>query len=146
MIFLGSDHAGYLVKEAIKDFFQKNNIEFADLGTNSLASANYQEYAIKVAENVALNEENKGILICGSGVGVCIAANKVKGIIAGLVDRVELAELVVSHDQCNVLCLSGQYTNIHDNIEIVKKFLNTKPLHDYHEDRVKAILNYEKTH
>ncbi|MBR4486553.1 RpiB/LacA/LacB family sugar-phosphate isomerase [bacterium] len=133
MIYLGNDHAGYLVKEAIKNYLEKNKIDYEDLGSNSLESANYQEYAFKVAEKVALNPKiDKGILICGTGVGVCIAANKVKGVLAGLVDKKELSEYVVSHDHCNILCLSGLYVNIHDNLEIVKKFLETERLHDYH--------------
>lgn len=144
MIYLGNDHAGYLVKEAIKNYLEKNKIAYEDLGSNSLESANYQEYAFKVAEKVALNpKKDKGILICGTGVGVCIAANKVKSILAGLVDKKELVQYAVSHDHCNVLCLSGLYVNIHDNLEIVQEFLKTEPLHDYHETRVNKILEYE---
>ena len=144
MIYLGNDHAGFLVKEAIKKYFDKNKIPYEDLGIYSLESANYQEYAFKVAQKVALDPKNhKGILICGTGVGVCIAANKVKHILAGLVDKKELTQYIVSHDHCNILCLSGLYVNINDNLEIVKEFLQTEPLHDYHENRVKAILDYD---
>lgn len=144
MIFLGSDHAGYLIKEAIKKYFDENKIEYIDLGTNNLDSTDYQEYAFKVSNEVIKNKENKGILICGTGLGICIAANKVKGILAGLVDRKELAEFAVTHDAINVLCLSGRYVDIMDNLEIVKTFLNKKPLSGRHERRVNAILEYDK--
>lgn len=144
MIYLGSDHAGFLVKEAIKDYLTKHNIPYVDYGTDSLKSVDYQDYAFKVAESVIKDKNNKGILVCGTGMGICIAANKVDGIIAGLVDRKELTEYVVSHDHANILCLSGRYVSVQDNIDIVDKFLHTEPLHDYHERRVDAILEYEK--
>lgn len=144
MIYLGSDHAGYLIKEAIKRYFDENKINYEDLGTNSLDSVDYPEYAFKVANKVKENKNNKGILICGTGLGICIAANKVKGILAGLVDRKELAEYAVTHDAINILCLSGRYVDITDNIEIVKTFLSEVPLHDRHERRVNEILEFEK--
>lgn len=146
MIYLGSDHAGFLVKEAIKKYLDNNNIKYEDLGTNSLNSVDYQDYAFKVSNKVNENKNNKGILVCGTGLGICIAANKVKGIIAGLVDRKELAEYAITHDAINVLCLSGRYVSIEDNIDILKTFLNTEPLNDYHKKRVEAILEYEKNH
>lgn len=146
MIYLGSDHAGFLVKEAIKKYLDNNNIKYEDLGTNSLNSVDYQDYAFKVSNKVNENKNNKGILVCGTGLGICIAANKVKGIIAGLVDRKELAEYAITHDAINVLCLSGRYVSIEDNIDILKIFLNTEPLNDYHKKRVESILEYEKNH
>ncbi|MBP5783169.1 RpiB/LacA/LacB family sugar-phosphate isomerase [bacterium] len=146
MIYLGSDHAGYLVKCAIVDYFNKNKIPYVDCGTNSIDSTDYQKFAFKVCEKVILNKDDKGILVCGTGVGMSIAANKVPGIIAGLVDKKELTVYAVSHDHCNVLCLSGKYVSIADNLEIVQTFLNTTPLYDYHYDRVKAIIDYENNH
>ena len=146
MIYLGSDHAGYLVKCAIANYFDEHNIPYIDCGTSSIKRADYQKYAFKVCENVIANKDNKGILVCGTGVGMCIAANKVKGILAGLVDKKELTSYAVAHDHCNVLCLSGKYVSIDDNLEIVKTFLATTPLDDYHYDRVKAILDYEENH
>ena len=130
MIYLGSDHAGYLVKCAIIDYFNKNKIPYVDCGTYSLTSANYQEYAFKTCENVITHNDAKGILVCGTGVGMCIAANKVPGIIAGLVDKKELTTYAVAHDHCNVLCLSGKYVSIADNLEIVQTFLDTIPLNE----------------
>ena len=142
MIYLGSDHAGYLVKCAIVDYFNKKKIAYVDCGTNSMNAANYQEFAFKVCNNVVANKDSKGILVCGTGVGMCIAANKVKGILAGLVDKKELTSYAVSHDHCNVLCLSGRYVSIQDNLDIVQTFLETTPLNDYHYDREKAIIDY----
>ena len=144
MIYLGSDHAGYLVKCAIVDYFNKKKIAYVDCGTNSMNSANYQEFAFKVCNKVVANKDSKGILVCGTGVGMCIAANKVKGILAGLVDKKELTSYAVSHDHCNVLCLSGRYVSIQDNLDIVQTFLDTTPLNDYHYDRVKAIIDYDE--
>ena len=144
MIYLGSDHAGYPVKCAIIDYFNKKKIDYVDCGTNSMSPADYQEFAFKVCNNVVANKNAKGILVCGTGVGMCIAANKVKGILAGLVDKKELTPYAVSHDHCNVLCLSGRYVSIQDNLEIVQTFLDTIPLNDYHYDRVKAIIDYDE--
>lgn len=144
MIYLGSDHAGYLVKCAIVDYFNKKKIVYVDCGTNSMNAANYQEFAFKVCNDVVANKDSKGILVCGTGVGMCIAANKVKGILAGLVDKKELTSYAVSHDHCNVLCLSGRYVSIQDNLDIVQTFLDTTPLNDYHYDRVKAIIDYDE--
>lgn len=146
MIYLGSDHAGYLVKCAIANYLDEQNIPYVDCGTNSLQRTDYQKYAFKVCENVLATNGSKGILVCGTGVGMSIAANKVKGILAGLVDKKELTSYAVAHDHCNVLCLSGRYVSIADNLEIVKIFLSTTPLDDYHYDRVKAILDYEQKH
>lgn len=144
MIYLGSDHAGFLIKESIKKYLDDNKIAYEDLGSYNLESSDYPDYAFAVGKKVSENKNNKGILICGTGLGICIAANKVKGIIAGLVDRKELAEFAITHDGINVLCLSGRYVDISDNLEILKIFLNTEPLHDYHEERVKKIYEYEK--
>ena len=146
MIYLGSDHAGYLVKCAIAHYLKENKIEYVDCGTDSLDRTDYQKFAFKVCENVLASKDAKGILVCGTGVGMCIAANKVPGIIAGLVDKKELAVYAVSHDHCNVLCLSGQYVTIVDNLTIVQTFLNTSPLYDYHYNRIKAIMEYEQNH
>ena len=146
MIYLGSDHAGYLVKCAIANYFDEQKIPYVDCGTNSLQRTDYQKFAFKVCENVIATKDSIGILVCGTGVGMSIAANKVKGIIAGLVDKKELTTYAVAHDHCNVLCLSGRYVSIADNLEIVKTFLATSQLSDYHYDRVKAILDYEEKH
>lgn len=146
MIYLGSDHAGYLVKCAIANYFDEQKIPYVDCGTSSLQRTDYQKFAFIVCENVMTTKDSKGILVCGTGVGMCIAANKVKGILAALVDKKELTSYAVAHDNCNVLCLSGRYVSIADNLEIVKTFLATKALDDYHYDRVKAILDYEQKH
>ena len=146
MIYLGSDHAGYLVKQAIANYLAEQKIPYVDCGTNSLNKADYQKFAFLVCENVRANKDAKGILVCGTGVGMSIAANKVHGIIAGLVDKKELTTYAVAHDHINVLCLSGRYVSIADNLEIVQIFLNTTPLYDYHYDRIKAIIEYDDNH
>lgn len=107
-IALGSDHAGYKLKEIIKTFLRRKKIEFKDFGTDSEASVDYPDYARPVAEAVARGEFERGILICGSGVGVTITANKVRGIRAVNAYDTYSAKQSREHGDCNVLCLAGR--------------------------------------
>ena len=107
-IALGSDHAGYKLKEIIKAFLKRKKIEFKDFGTDSEASVDYPDYARPVAEAVARGEFERGILVCGSGVGVTIAANKVRGIRAVNAYDTYSAKQSREHGDCNVLCLAGR--------------------------------------
>lgn len=125
-LYLGADHAGYQLKEKIKLWLEKENISYEDLGALTYCSNDdYPDYAQKVALKV-VKEKVKGILICGSGQGMCIAANKVKGVRAGLAKTVLDAELLKKHNHANILCLSGK-SGINTIIKIIKTFLQTKP-------------------
>jgi len=107
-IAIGSDHAGFKLKEIIKDFLARKKFEFKDFGTNSEESVDYPDYAYLVAEAVARGEFDRGILVCGSGVGVSITANKVKGIRAVLVHDTYTARQSREHGDANVLALAGK--------------------------------------
>lgn len=108
-IFLGSDHAGFDLKEQIKNFLVENNIQYEDVGPNSAKEkVDHPDYAEKVCCNVLKNKNYKGILICGSGVGICISANKFKGIRCGLCYDYNSAISAKTKDYCNVIALGGR--------------------------------------
>lgn len=126
MLYLGGDHAGYKLKKEIKKYLDKKQIAYQDIGPLQLVPIDdYPDYGFKVAKKVAKNLENRGILICGSSVGVCIVANKVKGIRAGSVTDVELIKFARAHDDMNVLCLSGWNTPVSKAQKIIDAFLRT---------------------
>lgn len=143
-VFLGSDHAGFGQKEDIKRFLTELGCDFLDCGTFSNDSVDYPDYAKLVCEKVVQNPNTYGILICGSGVGVSVAANKINGIRAGLVDRKELAYLAVAHDNCNVLCLSARFVSLDDNCKIIKSFLTTSFEKGRHCQRIAKIMQLEQ--
>ena len=127
-IFLGSDHAGFKLKQAIKEYLIKNGFAIKDLGNHNLSPLDdYPDYAEKVAEAVQKNlKSNKGILICGSGQGVCMTANKFKGIRAALGYSVAAAKQSRAHGDSNVLCLSGLGSNNLQAKKIVNAWLKEK--------------------
>ena len=127
MVYLGADHAGFKLKEQIKKYFQTQKIKFIDLGNFELdKNDDYPEFGFKVANAVAKNTQNRGILICGSSFGVCIVANKVKGIRAVSVCSIKDAKLSREHNDANVLCLSGWDLNLEIAKKIVNIWLKTK--------------------
>ncbi|MBI5388997.1 ribose 5-phosphate isomerase B [Candidatus Woesearchaeota archaeon] len=125
MIYLGSDHAGFELKEKIKIFLKGMNAKAEDVGTFSEASVDYPDYAQKVAKKVVKDKDSKGILICGTGIGMCIAANKVKGVRAALCYDHYTAEMARKHNNANVLCMGGRTTTQAQAKELVETFLNT---------------------
>ena len=143
MIAIGSDHAGYELKEKIKKHFEENNIKFIDFGTFSSDSCDYPIIAEKVGNSVSHKESEKGILICGAGIGMSIAANKIKGVRAALCYEPELAVLARKHNNANVLCMGGRFTNFEKAKEIVKVFLNTDFEGERHQKRVDLIKKLE---
>ena len=141
-IALGSDHAGFKLKEIIKAFLKRKKHEFKDFGTYSEESVDYPDYAYPVAEAVARGDFDRGILICGSGVGVSITANKVKGIRAVLAPDAYTAKQSREHGDCNVLCLAGRkLTKVKAN-KIVDTWLKTK--FSGEERHLKRIRKIEK--
>ncbi len=142
-IALGSDHAGYLLKEELKKYLTVEKVEFIDFGTFSKDSIDYPDYALKVAESVKNNEVNLGILICYTGIGMSMAANKVKGIRAALVNSVENAHLTKEHNNANVLCLGAKDIEIDLAKKIVHEFLVTEFAGGRHENRVNKIIEIE---
>ncbi len=127
MIYLGADHRGFEIKEAIKEWLQKEKIKFSDLG-NKIYDKNddYPDFAKKVAKAVQKNRGAKGVLICGSGIGMSISANRFKNIRAGLCLSRWMAEDGKKEDNINILVLAANYTDPNTAINIFKSFLNTK--------------------
>lgn len=127
-LVLGADHAGYETKENIKKFLEKvfPDIKLTDVGTYSSDSVDYPDFAHHVAEKVILENSAMGILICGSGNGVCITANKHKGIRAALCWTKELASLARQHNNANVLCIPARFVSPETATEMVEAFLKTE--------------------
>lgn len=136
-IYIASDHAGFLLKEKIKDYFL--NLNFKDLGTQSEERVDYPDYAENLA--MALKDEPSafGILICGSGQGMCMKANKYDHIRAALCYSNEITKISRQHNDANVICLGQRFTKPEEAIEMVKCFLNTSFEGGRHEDRVKKL-------
>ena len=126
MIALGCDHGGYELKQEIIKHLQERKIEFKDYGCDSLESVDYPVYAKKVANVVAAGECEKGILICGTGIGISIAANKVKGIRAALCTDCFMAEATRLHNDANILALGGRVVGPGLALKIVDTFLDTE--------------------
>ena len=124
-VAIGSDHAGYKLKEVIANYLKRKKIEFKDFGTHSEESVDYPDFAYPVARAVAGGEFDRGILICGSGVGVSITANKVKGIRAVLAQDTYTAKQSRQHGDCNVLCLAGRKLSRAKATKIVAVWLKT---------------------
>lgn len=143
-VFIGSDHGGYEMKENIKKSNELSEIiDFIDVGTNSLESVDYPDYAEKIAEQVLKNEGSYGIGICGTGIGMCIALNKIKGIYAANVNKTIEGELAKEHNNVNVLSLSGRFTSVAENIEIIKKFFSVNFESGRHSKRIAKIKELE---
>ena len=122
---IASDHAGYHLKNYIVNNLKKE-INFKDFGTDSDESCDFPDFAKKVCEFVLNNESTRGLLICGSGVGMSIAANKIKGIRAANVVDVETAKQSVEHNDINVLCLGSKNVNEKNALDIIEIFLEAK--------------------
>ena len=134
-IFIASDHAGYEMKTKLKDIFSS----FIDLGTNSIDSVDYPDFANKLTNEVLNNDKSLGILICGTGVGMSIAANRSKGIRAGLVNSVEVARLIRQHNDANVLVIPGRFMEAEEAINCVKMFIETHFEAGRHKQRIEKI-------
>lgn len=142
-ISIGSDHAGFKLKEALVAYLAKKH-QVLDMGTYSDDSVDYPDYAFTVSKQVADREVDFGILICYTGIGMSISANKVKGIRAALVLNVESAKLTREHNNANVLCLAAKDTPLDLAKQIVDTFLKTAFLGERHERRVDKICRFEE--
>ena len=142
-IAIGADHAGFKLKESVKGFLKTLNVFVTDFGTNSEESVDYPDYAIPVAEAVAKKEFDFGILICGTGIGMSITANKVKGIRAALCNELFTAHCSKEHNNANVLCMGGRIVGEELANEIVKTWLYSEFQGGRHQRRVKKIKEYE---
>lgn len=143
MIALGSDHGGFKLKEAIKKYLDEENIKYKDFGTFSEASVDYPIYGQKVALEVSSGNFEKGILFCGTGIGISIAANKVKGIRAVVGTSEECVELSRKHNNANILCLGGRTTSEKNAKQFIEIFLNTPFDGGRHSRRIDQITKIE---
>ncbi len=142
-IAIGADHAGYEDKEKIKRQLDELGVEYEDVGTNSSESVDYPIYAQKVAEKVASGEVEKGILVCGSGNGMQIAANKVRGVRAALAWNEETARLARQHNDANVLSVPARMIPLEEAEKVVKSFLEADFEGGRHARRVDEISEME---
>ena len=144
MIAIGADHGGYELKEAVKKYLDEKGIEYKDFGTFSEESVDYPDYALKVAESVASGEFDKGILLCGTGVGISIAANKVPGIRAANVSDAFSARYSKEHNNANVLCMGGRVVGPGLATLLVDEWLNAEFQGGRHQKRLDKIADIEK--
>jgi ribose 5-phosphate isomerase B len=142
-IGIGSDHGGFELKEYIKEYLEKEGIEYVDYGTNSSDSVDYPDYGLKLSTAVVEGEVDKGIAICGTGIGISIACNKVKGIRCALCGDTYSARMSIEHNNANILALGGRVIGRDLAIEIVNTWLNAKFEGGRHKLRIDKITDIE---
>ncbi|CAN5539389.1 ribose 5-phosphate isomerase B [soil metagenome] len=140
-IAIGADHRGFKYKELVKKYLQDIKYDVTDFGTDSEESVDYPLFAVRVARSVAEGKCERGIVVCGSGIGVCISANKVKGIRSAIAYDSKIAEMCRRHNNVNVLSLSSDFTSEEEIYECVKTFLNTEFEGGRHERRLEEITD-----
>lgn len=143
-IMLGCDHGGFELKEVLKEYLTDKGYDVDDAGTFTKERIDYPDMAEKVGENVAAGEADLGILVCGTGIGMSIAANKIHGVRAALCGDCYSAQKAREHNNANVICLGGRVLGTGLAEQIVDAFLNASFLGSYHETRVEKIMNLEK--
>jgi ribose 5-phosphate isomerase B len=143
-IALGADHAGYEEKEKLKKTLDELGVQYEDFGTVSTDSVDYPDYARKVGEAVAHGQYDQGLLVCGSGTGMAIAANKVPGVRAAVAWNEEIARLAREHNDANVLSLAARYTTPEENEKIVRAWFGAHFDGGRHQRRVDKIREIEK--
>lgn len=142
-IIIGSDHAGYDLKENIKKFLLENQFNVIDVGTNNTDSVDYPDFSENVANRVANDINARGIVVCGSGIGASIAANKIKGTRAALCRDSFTAELSRKHNDSNILIFGSWFTTPELAAKITKVWLSTPFEGGRHEKRIKKISKLE---
>lgn len=138
-ILISNDHAGLELKNAVNSFLQKNGYVVENLGDNSGKSVDYPDIIHPLAKEISNNKNKKGIIMCGTGNGVSMVANKYKGVRAGLCWSKEIAELIRKHNDANILSLPARFLSIKEALEIVEVFLKTDFEGGRHERRVNKI-------
>lgn len=142
-VAIGSDHAGFEQKEMLKQHLAAQGHDVVDLGTATTDSVDYPDYAASVAHSVASGDTEAGVLVCGTGIGMAIAANKVKGVRAANVTSPEFAALARQHNDANVVTVSGRFVSEEVNRAIVDAFLATPFEFGRHSDRIAKITAAE---
>ena len=145
VIAVGADHAGFSLKQHLKHWLVAEGHRVLDLGTHSSDSVDYPDFAAAVAQAVSAGEAERGLLVCGTGIGMAIAANKVSGIRAGVCADVETARLSRQHNDLNVLALAGRVTSPDHAVSIVGAWLDTAFEGGRHERRLAKVTGLERT-
>ncbi|MBQ0079657.1 MAG: ribose 5-phosphate isomerase B [Eubacterium sp.] len=140
-IAVASDHGGYQLKEVVKKYLESRDIEVIDLGTNSEESVDYPKFGQACGEAVVSGQADRGIVCCGTGIGISIAANKVQGVRCGLCTSVEMAELTRKHNNANILAMGGRTTSDELALEITAAFLDTEFEGGRHKRRTDMLDN-----
>ena len=139
VIAVASDHGGFELKNKVREHLKERGIKVVDLGTDSEESVDYPVYGKACAEAVASGKADLGVVCCGTGIGISIAANKVKGIRCGLCTSVEMAELTKKHNNANMIALGGRTTDPELAMKIVDKWLDTEFEGGRHQRRVDML-------
>jgi ribose 5-phosphate isomerase B len=142
-VAIGADHAGLALKEAVKQLLDRRGIPYDDHGTRSADSVDYPDFAALVARQVSAGEADRGILVCGSGIGMAIAANKVPGVRAAAVTEEHAARLMREHNDANILALGERLTPEATALKLVEVFLDTPFSGGRHQQRVDKIRHLE---
>lgn len=143
-VILSADHAGVTIRKEVSNLLEEMNIEYVDTGCEGSCSVDYPDYALPAAERVASGEFDRGILICGTGIGMSIAANKVKGVRCALTHDVYSAKLTRQHNNTNVLAMGERVIGAGLAREIVQTWLETDFEGGRHANRIGKITNYEE--
>lgn len=138
-IAVASDHGGYKLKETVKAYLEQRGIEVIDLGTDSEESVDYPEFGKACGEAVASGKADRGIVCCGTGIGISIAANKVKGVRCALCTDIGMAEMTRKHNDANMLAMGGRTTDENTALEITRVWLDTEFEGGRHQRRVDAL-------
>lgn len=139
VIALGADHAGWELKEALKAWLIENGHQILDFGTHSPESVDYPDYAVQVAESLASGKAERGVLVCGTGIGMAMAANKVPGVRAALCGDLYTARMSREHNDANVLVLPARFVSEDEGVEILRAWLDTRFEGGRHARRVAKI-------
>ena len=142
-IIIGSDHGGYELKNKLIDFLKNKGYKVEDLGTHSKESCDYPLIGFEVAKRVSENKDDKGVLICKTGVGMAIVANKLHGIRAAACYDNDMARSSREHNDCNIIVLAAQYSDLKAAKEMLTTWLNAKHLGERHERRIMQIREFE---
>ena len=138
-IVVGSDHAGFELKQIIIEYLSERNMNYEDFGTNCLDSVDYPDYAKKVAEEVSSKDLIMGILVCGSGQGMAMTANRFKNVRAAICHNSDVAKVTRQHNDANVLCLGSRFIDMSEAIKCVDVFLSTDFEGERHLKRINKI-------
>lgn len=143
-VAIASDHAGFEQKQILRDYMDGNGIEVIDLGPDTDDRVDYPDYAEMVARAIAHGDADRGVLVCGTGIGMAIAANKIDGIRAANVVSPEFAALAREHNDANIVSVSGRFVDAEENARIIDAFLSTEFAGGRHAGRVDKIAALER--